>query len=60
MCVRFNLSLASVKASFQDTTITNLLESVKTLFMEDVGVMVTDLVTFVVVKKFVFHQINTK
>ena len=60
MCVRFNLSLASVKASFQDKTITNLLESVKTLFIEDVGVMVTDLVTFVVVKKFVFHQINTK
>ena len=60
MCVPFNLSLASVKASFQDTTITNLLESVKTLFMEDVGVMVTDLVTYVVVKKLVFHQVNTK
>ena len=58
MYVPFNLSLVTAEDPFQDTSITNLLASVKILFMEDVGGMETDLAISVVVKKLVFHQVS--
>ena len=57
-CVPFNLSLVTAEDPHQDTSITNLLTSVKNLLMEDVGGMGTDLVISVVVKKLVFHQVS--
>ena len=58
MCAPFNLKLVTAEAPSKDTTTTNLLGDVKNLFMEDVAVMGTDLVTSVTVNKLVFHQVS--
>ena len=59
MCVPFNLKLVTAEAPSRDTTTTRILGNVKNLFMEDVVVMGTDLMTSVAVNKLVFHQVNT-
>ena len=58
MCAPFNLKLVTAEVPSKDTTTTSLLGDVKNLFMEDVVVMGTDLVTSVAVNKLVFHQVS--
>lgn len=58
MCVHFNPKLVIAGASFQNTSITKLLDNVNCLYMGDVEGMEIDSMMLLAVQKLAFYQVR--